>query len=89
MNVAARKRPAPVPPGLPSPDATLNMILARLEDSKALDAVSIDLKGKTSLADFMVVASGTSNRHVASIAEHLIEALEKSGNARVRVEGRG
>ncbi len=63
------------------------MILARLEDSKALDAVSIDLKGKTSLADFMVVASGTSNRHVASIAEHLIEALEKSGNARVRVEG--
>jgi ribosome-associated protein len=87
VNVAARKRPAPVPPGLPSPDATLNLILARLEDSKALDAVSIDLHGKTSLADFMVVASGTSNRHVASIAEHLIEALEKSGNARVRVEG--
>jgi ribosome-associated protein len=87
VNVAARKRPAPVPPGLPSPDATLNLILARLEDSKALDAVSIDLHGKTSLADFMVVASGTSNRHVASIAERLIEALEKSGNARVRVEG--
>ena len=63
------------------------MILARLEDSKALDAVSIDLKGKTSLADFMVVASGSSNRHVASIADHLTEALEKAGVPRVRVEG--
>jgi ribosome-associated protein len=63
------------------------MILTRLEDSKAFDAVSIDLKGKTSLADFMVVASGSSNRHVASIADHLTEALEKAGNTRVRVEG--
>jgi len=87
VNVAARKRPAPVPPGLPSPDATLNLILTRLEDSKAFDAVSIDLKGKTSLADFMVVASGSSNRHVASIADHLTEALEKAGVTRVRVEG--
>jgi ribosome-associated protein len=87
VNVAARKRPAPVPPGLSSPDATLNLILTRLEDSKALDAVSIDLKGKTSLADFMVVASGSSNRHVASIADHLTEALEKAGHTRVRVEG--
>jgi ribosome-associated protein len=87
LNVAARKRAAPVPRELSRPDATLNLILARLEDSKALDAVSIDLQGKTTLADFMVVASGTSNRHVSSIAEHLIEALEKAGNPRVRVEG--
>jgi ribosome-associated protein len=65
----------------------VNLILARLEDSKALDAVTIDLHGKSTLADCMVVASGTSNRHVASIAEHLIEALEKAGYARVRVEG--
>jgi ribosome-associated protein len=87
LNVAARKRAAPVPRELSRPEATLNLILARLEDSKALDAVTIDLQGKTTLADFMVVASGTSNRHVSSIAEHLIEALEKVGNPRVRVEG--
>lgn len=87
MNVAARKRTAPVPRELSRPEATLNLILARLDDSKAKDAVSIDLQGKTTLADYMVVASGTSNRHVASIAEHLIEALEKAGNAHVRVEG--
>jgi ribosome-associated protein len=87
LNVAARKRPAPVPQELSRSRATLNLILARLDDSKALDAVTIDLIGKTTLADSMVVASGTSNRHVSSIAEHLIEALEKAGHSRVRVEG--
>lgn len=63
------------------------MILARLDDSKAVDTATIDLHGKTSLADFMVVASGGSNRHVSAIAEHLLEALEKSGVAGVRTEG--
>ena len=87
MNVAARKRAAPVPRGRPSPDATLTLILTRLDDSKAADAVMIDIKGKTSLADFMVVASGSSNRHVASIAGHLIDALQEAGLAGVRVEG--
>ena len=87
MNVAARKKAAPVPRGRPSPDETLALILARLDDSKAVDTTTIDLNGKTSLADYMVVASGGSNRHVAAIAEHLLEALHKAGVSGVRTEG--
>jgi len=87
LNVAARKTAAPVPRGLPSSAETLALILARLEDSKAVDAATIDLEGKTSLADYMVVASGGSNRHVSAIAEHLLEALQKAGFSGVRTEG--
>jgi len=54
---------------------------------KAEDSITIDLTGKSSIADFMVVASGRSQRHVASIAEHVVKDLEKSGVSRVRVEG--
>jgi ribosome-associated protein len=87
LNVAARKRTAPVPRGRPSPDETLALIQTRLDDSKAADIVRIDLQGKSSLADYMVVASGGSNRHVASIADHLVEALQKAGVHDTRVEG--
>jgi ribosome-associated protein len=66
---------------------TLNIVLARLDDMKAEDTVSIDLTGKSSIGDFMVVTSGRSQRHVASIADHVIKDLEQSGAARVRVEG--
>ena len=54
---------------------------------KAEDSVSIDLTGKSSIADFMVVASGRSQRHVASIAEHIVKDVEKAGVPKVRVEG--
>jgi ribosome-associated protein len=87
LNVAARKKAAPVPRGLPSSAETLALILARLEDSKAVDTATIDLQGKTSLADYMVVASGGSSRHVSAIAEHLLEALRTAGLSRVRTEG--
>jgi len=66
---------------------TLNVVLARLDDMKAEDTVSIDLTGKSSIGDFMVVTSGRSQRHVASIADHVIKDLEQSGPVRVRVEG--
>ena len=66
---------------------TLNIVLARLDDMKAEDTVTIDLTGKSSIGDFMVVTSGRSQRHVASIADHVIKDLEQSGAARVRVEG--
>jgi ribosome-associated protein len=87
LNVTARKKAAPVPRGHPSSAETLALILARLEDSKAVDTATIDLVGKTSLADYMVVASGGSSRHVSAIAEHLLEALGKAGLSRVRTEG--
>lgn len=87
MNVAARKRVAPAPRGRPSPDEALALILARLEYSKAADTISIDLRGKSSLADHMVIASGGSHRHVAAITEHLLEMLEKAGVPGIRAEG--
>jgi ribosome-associated protein len=53
---------------------------------KAEDILTIDLAGKTSIADFMVVASGRSQRHVGSVADRVIEDLRKAG-LRARVEG--
>jgi ribosome-associated protein len=87
VNSALRKRATPATRPRPSPEEALALILARLEDDKAADAVQIDLKGKTSLADFMVVASGRSHRHVGAIAEHLVEALAAAGVRGTRVEG--
>ena len=54
---------------------------------KAEDILTIDLTGKSSIADFMVVASGRSQRHVASIADQVVKDIEKAGVPRVRVEG--
>jgi ribosome-associated protein len=65
----------------------LRLILARLDDMKAEDSVTIDLAGKTSIGDFMVVTSGRSNRHVASVAEHIIKDLHQAHVRGVRVEG--
>ncbi len=54
---------------------------------KAEDTVTIDLRGKTSIGDYMVVTSGRSNRHVGAVADHVIEDLDKSGIPGIRVEG--
>lgn len=64
----------------------LEIINNSLEDMKAEDVVVIDLAGKTSIASYMVVASGNSNRHVASIAQKIEENLKKAGQ-RCTVEG--
>jgi ribosome-associated protein len=87
LNVTAKKRAASVSRKRPSPDETLTLILARLDDDQAADTTTIDLNGKSTLADYMVVASGRSHRHVGAIAEHLLEALGKSGVAGARAEG--
>lgn len=58
-----------------------------LDDDKAEDIVVIDLAGKTSIADFMIVASGRSTRQVAAMADHLRERLKLAGAAAVEVEG--
>jgi len=57
----------------------LKIVQKILDDNKAEDVKVIDLEGKTSIANQMVVASGNSNRHVASMAEKLMEALKKAG----------
>jgi ribosome-associated protein len=54
---------------------------------KAEDIVTIDLSGKTSIADIMVVASGRSNRHVGAVADDVVEHLAKAGLKDTRVEG--
>ena len=54
---------------------------------KAEETVTIDLKGKSTLADYMVVSSGRANRHVGAIAEHVIEDLRKAGIKGTHAEG--
>ena len=64
-----------------------DLILKRLDDDKAQEIVHIDLKGKSSVADSMIVASGRSQRHVGALADHLLRALKDAGYGRARVEG--
>jgi ribosome-associated protein len=63
------------------------LILAKLDDDKAQDVVFIDLKGKSAMADGLVVASGRSHRHVGAMADHLLRSLKEAGYGRCRVEG--
>ncbi len=63
------------------------MIEKSLEESKALEIVTINLKGKTDIADYMMVASGTSSRHVNSIAAKLLEELRHNGVKGIEPEG--
>lgn len=78
---------APISQAQLDAEEILTLVLAQLDDDKSEDIVSIDLRGKTSIADYMVVSSGRSQRHVGAIAEHLIEALKAAGMRHVRVEG--
>jgi ribosome-associated protein len=63
------------------------VILKTLDDAKAEDTVTIDITGKSSLADYMVVATGRSQRHVAAIADRLVDDLKAAGSRDIRVEG--
>ncbi|KMW60652.1 Ribosomal silencing factor RsfA (former Iojap) [Candidatus Rhodobacter oscarellae] len=63
-------------------------ILTSLEDDKAEDVVSINLAGKSEIADFMVIASGRSSRQVASMAEKLTDKLKQELGVRAKVEGK-
>jgi ribosome-associated protein len=64
------------------------LIEASLDDGKAQDIVAIDLAGKSSLADYMIVASGLSQRHITTLAEHIAEKLRVIGFASVPTEGK-
>lgn len=54
---------------------------------KAEDTLTIDLRNKSSIADYMVVSTGTSNRHVGSVADRVVKGLDEAGVSGVRVEG--
>jgi ribosome-associated protein len=54
-----------------------NLILKTLDSNKALDIISIDLKNKSSMADYMIIASGTSSRHIQALSEMVLEKEKK------------
>tara|TARA_B100000945_G_C20421962_1_gene618501 strand:- start:142 stop:492 length:351 start_codon:yes stop_codon:yes gene_type:complete len=62
-------------------------ILTTLDSNKALDIITIDLSGKSSIADFMIIASGTSSRHIQALSEQVLELLKKSGLMNPKIEG--
>jgi len=68
-------------------DGLLTVVAKVLDDGKAEDVVVIDLEGKSSIADAMVIASGRSQRQVVALAERLREALHAAGCRRVAIEG--
>ena len=63
------------------------LIFERLEDDKAQDIVCIDLKGKSSVADTLIIASGRSHRHVGAMADHVVRALKEAGHGKAKIEG--
>ena len=69
-------------------EALLALVRRSLDDDKAEDVVVIDLEGKSAFADYMVIASGRSNRQVVAIAEHLAERLKQAGHGYIPVEGK-
>jgi ribosome-associated protein len=74
-------------PDAPANEALHRVVLASLEDDQAVDAISIPLAGKSSIADFMVIASGRSTRQVASMAHKLAERIKAETGKPVRTEG--
>ena len=64
------------------------IILNTLDSNKALDIISIDLKNKSSMADYMIIASGTSSRHIQSLSEQVLEKLKTNGVKNSKIEGK-
>ena len=69
--------------------ALKNKILEILENIKAVNPIAIDVKKISSLTDFMVIASGTSNRHLAAMSDKVIEGLKDSNVSGIKIEGQG
>ena len=65
-----------------------SIILDTLDSNKALDIISIDLKNKSSMADYMIIASGTSSRHIQALSEQVLEKLKNNGVKNSRIEGK-
>ena len=62
-------------------------ILKTLDNNKALDIISIDLANKSSMADYMIIASGTSSRHIQALSEQVLEKFKNSGIKNCKIEG--
>ncbi|WP_083197268.1 ribosome silencing factor [Candidatus Viadribacter manganicus] len=79
----AANRPAP---GI-DVEAATKVVLTSLEDDKAEEILAIDIRGKSSFADMLVIASGRSARHVGALADHVMRQLKDAGVKDVRIEG--
>lgn len=92
MAAAPKKKIKAIDPVEPIPVATsepqmIDVVLQSLDDAKAEQTVAIDITGKSSLSDHMVVTSGRSNRHVSAVADQVVKALREHGFSKPRVEG--
>lgn len=91
LSVLTRDEPQPAPQKASTvkldPRETLDVILTRLDDMKAEDTITIDLRGKSPMSDYMVITSGRANRHVGAIAENVMRGLKEAGVDGVRGEG--
>ncbi len=76
-----------LPTPAPSAEALLRQVHLAMEDLKAKDVIEIDVRGKTSVCDYMVIASGTSTRHVKSIADEAVRKVKDVGVMPLGVEG--
>ncbi|WP_417767984.1 ribosome silencing factor [Stappia sp.] len=83
----AAAAPHPAAGGTRGRAALLDTVLASLSDSKAEDIVTIDITGKSPMADQVIVASGRSHRHVGAIADHLQSDLKDAGHGNAKIEG--
>ena len=81
-----RKKAVPAPVATPELQM-IELVLKSLDDAKAEQTVAIDITGKSSLTDHMVVTSGRSNRHVGAVADQLVKSLREGGFSKPRVEG--
>lgn len=87
----ARKSTPPgdlVPAARHDSEALVGQITAWLDEAKAEDIKVIDIKGKSSIGDFMVIATGRTDRHVGAVADQIQRKLKEAGRGRVRVEGK-
>ena len=64
------------------------IVINTLDINKAQDIITIDLKDKSSMADYMIIASGTSSRHIQSLSEQVLEKLKKNGVPDSKIEGK-
>ena len=87
-HAAPAASPGAPAPSYPDSEALLQAVLASLDDDKAEDVVTIDLRGRSEMGDFMVVASGRSTRQVATIADKLAERLKHDHGIPSKIEGK-
>ena len=64
------------------------IIVNTLDSNKAVDIIAIDLKNKSSMADYMIIASGTSSRHIQSLSEQILEKFKDNGIVNSKIEGK-